>query len=273
MRATALHGIPSRRRRSLTRRRPGVAPHPDLVQRQFAVKELDRLWVAGHLPRADGPGLVTSRRSWTAAAGTLSAGRTWPIICGPSSSSTRFTWRPRADGLLPARALGPGIAIRRSGVPRRLQDDGIAASMGRRRDRVRQRRGREPVRGRSTASWCTDTASRREPSPRRRSSNSSRSSTTDCGYTARSGSCRPWSSKGGYERRARRLRLPGRSVSTKAAQSHTTTHDELEARPWPGASCVGEPIGRVLHGCLTIATHRQNYRDDLAWPATFEAVA
>ncbi|HSL15315.1 MAG TPA: hypothetical protein VK962_03455 [Actinomycetota bacterium] len=54
MRAAGLHGIPSRRRRGLTRRRPGVAPHPDLVQRQFAAEELDRLWVADISLRADG---------------------------------------------------------------------------------------------------------------------------------------------------------------------------------------------------------------------------
>jgi putative transposase len=46
MRAAGRHGIPSRRRRGLTRRRPGVAPHPDLVQRHFAAADLDRLWVA-----------------------------------------------------------------------------------------------------------------------------------------------------------------------------------------------------------------------------------
>jgi transposase InsO family protein len=33
MREAGLHGIPARRRRSLTRRRRGIAPHPDLVSR------------------------------------------------------------------------------------------------------------------------------------------------------------------------------------------------------------------------------------------------
>jgi len=56
MRAAALHGTPSRRRRGLTRRRPGVAPHPDLVGRVFAAKELDRLWVAdiSYVPTGEG---------------------------------------------------------------------------------------------------------------------------------------------------------------------------------------------------------------------------
>jgi putative transposase len=56
MRAAGLHGIPSRRRRGLTRRRPGVAPHPDLVQRDFVAKALDRLWVAdiSYVPTGQG---------------------------------------------------------------------------------------------------------------------------------------------------------------------------------------------------------------------------
>ena len=47
MRAAGISGIPARRRRrGLTRRRPGVAPHPDLVERRFSAPEPDRLWVA-----------------------------------------------------------------------------------------------------------------------------------------------------------------------------------------------------------------------------------
>jgi putative transposase len=47
MRAAGLQGIPARRRRrGLTRRRPGVAPFPDLVERRFTAAEPDRLWVA-----------------------------------------------------------------------------------------------------------------------------------------------------------------------------------------------------------------------------------
>jgi transposase InsO family protein len=45
MRQAGLDGIPARRRRSLTRRRRGIAPHPDLVSRHFnPAKNL--LWMA-----------------------------------------------------------------------------------------------------------------------------------------------------------------------------------------------------------------------------------
>jgi len=56
MRAAGLHGIPARRRRGLTRRRPGVAPHPDLVARDFTAPEPDRLWVAdiSYIPTGEG---------------------------------------------------------------------------------------------------------------------------------------------------------------------------------------------------------------------------
>jgi putative transposase len=56
MRREGLHGIPSRRRRCLTRPRPGVAPHPDLVERRFSAAELDRLWVAdiSYIPTGEG---------------------------------------------------------------------------------------------------------------------------------------------------------------------------------------------------------------------------
>jgi hypothetical protein len=47
MRHAGISGIPARRkRRGLTRRRPGVAPHPDLVGRRFSAPQPDRLWVA-----------------------------------------------------------------------------------------------------------------------------------------------------------------------------------------------------------------------------------
>jgi putative transposase len=56
MRAADLQGIPSRRRRGLTRRRPGVAPHPDLVSRVFSAPAPDRLWVAdiSYVPTGEG---------------------------------------------------------------------------------------------------------------------------------------------------------------------------------------------------------------------------
>ncbi len=57
MRAVRIHGIPARRRRrSLTRRRKGVAPLPDLVERRFTAQAPDRLWVAdiSYLPTGEG---------------------------------------------------------------------------------------------------------------------------------------------------------------------------------------------------------------------------
>jgi putative transposase len=57
MRAAGLHGIPARRRRrGLTRRREGVAPHPDLVGRRFTAPAPDRLWVAdiSYVPTGEG---------------------------------------------------------------------------------------------------------------------------------------------------------------------------------------------------------------------------
>jgi len=56
MRTAGLHGIPSRRRRNLTRRRAGVAPHPDLVHRVFSAPAPDRLWVAdiSYIPTGEG---------------------------------------------------------------------------------------------------------------------------------------------------------------------------------------------------------------------------
>jgi putative transposase len=57
MRAAGIAGIPARRkRRGLTRRRPGVAPHPDLVERRFSAPEPDRLWVADitYVPTGEG---------------------------------------------------------------------------------------------------------------------------------------------------------------------------------------------------------------------------
>lgn len=56
MRVAGLHGIPARRRRGLTRRRPGVAPHPDLVERRFTAPAPDLLWVADitYVPTGEG---------------------------------------------------------------------------------------------------------------------------------------------------------------------------------------------------------------------------
>jgi putative transposase len=57
MRHAGISGIPARRkRRGLTRRRPGVAPHPDLVGRRFSAPQPDRLWVADitYVPTGEG---------------------------------------------------------------------------------------------------------------------------------------------------------------------------------------------------------------------------
>ena len=57
MREAGICGIPARRwRRGLTRRRAGVAPHPDLVERRFSAPAPDRLWVAdvSYIPTAEG---------------------------------------------------------------------------------------------------------------------------------------------------------------------------------------------------------------------------
>jgi len=57
MRAAGIAGIPARRRRrSLTRRAPGIAPHPDLVERRFHSSEPDRLWVGDitYVPTGEG---------------------------------------------------------------------------------------------------------------------------------------------------------------------------------------------------------------------------
>lgn len=57
MREARVRGIPAgRRRRGLTRRREGAAPHPDLVGRKFSAPEPDRLWVADitYVPTSEG---------------------------------------------------------------------------------------------------------------------------------------------------------------------------------------------------------------------------
>jgi putative transposase len=57
MREAGVRGIPAgRRRRGLTHRRPGIAPHPDLVGRRFSAPEPDRLWVADftYVPTGEG---------------------------------------------------------------------------------------------------------------------------------------------------------------------------------------------------------------------------
>ena len=57
MREAGISRIPARRwRRGLTRRRPGVASHPDLVERRFSAPAPDRLWVAdvSYIPTGEG---------------------------------------------------------------------------------------------------------------------------------------------------------------------------------------------------------------------------
>jgi putative transposase len=131
MRAAGVHGIPSRRRRGLTRRRAGVAPHPDLVQRAFAAQELDRLWVAdiSYVPTGEGwLYLATildccSRRivGWSMADHL----RTELVVDALEMATSR---RRPAPGLVHHSDQGSQYVS--LAFTRRLQHAGIAASMG-----------------------------------------------------------------------------------------------------------------------------------------------
>lgn len=131
MRGAGLHGIPSRRRRSLTRRLPGVAPHPDLVGRVFGARELDRLWVAdiSYVPTGQGwLYLATildccSRRivGWSMADHL----RTELVVDALDMATSR---RRPAPGLVHHSDQGSQyVAL---AFTRRLQQAGIVASMG-----------------------------------------------------------------------------------------------------------------------------------------------
>ena len=58
MRAAGLHGIPSRPRRGLTRRRPGVAPHPRSRGAELHCEGARSVVGGGHLLRTDCRGLA-----------------------------------------------------------------------------------------------------------------------------------------------------------------------------------------------------------------------
>ena len=132
MRAAGLHGIPARRRRGLTRRRPGVAPHPDRVERNFSAADLDRLWVAdiSYVPTGQGwLYLATimdccSRRvvGWSMSERLLS-----DLVVDALDMATAR--RRPAPGLVHHSDQGSQyVAL---AFTRRLQRAGIAASMGR----------------------------------------------------------------------------------------------------------------------------------------------
>jgi putative transposase len=177
MRAAGPHGIPSRRRRGLTRRRPRVAPHPDLVNRAFAAEDLDRLWVAdiSYVPTGQG---------WLYLATILDCCSR--RIVGYSmdrrmKASLAVAALRNAIGLKGSgehhRALGPRQPDRVQGFTRRLRQAGIAASMGGVGTAYDSAAAREPVRDHQTRARPPSTASRRERLPERQSSSSSRSST------------------------------------------------------------------------------------------------
>jgi putative transposase len=131
MRAAGLHGIPARGRRGLTRRRPGVAPHPDLVRRNFVATELDRLWVAdiSYVPTDEGwLYLATildccSRRvvGWSMSERLLSD----LVVDALDMATSR---RRPAPGLV--HHSDQGSQYLALAFTRRLQDAGIAPSMG-----------------------------------------------------------------------------------------------------------------------------------------------
>jgi transposase InsO family protein len=167
-----------RRRRGLTRRRPGVAPHPDLVSRRFSAPEPDRLWVADitYVPTGEG---------WLYLATILDC--CFRRIVGWSMAS-HLRSELVVDALEMATSLrrpAPGWSTTptrvRSTSPwrspagwRRPGSRGRWAVWGRLSTTPRPRASSP----RSSVSWSTGTASRPVPRPGRRSSSSSRSSTT-----------------------------------------------------------------------------------------------
>ena len=131
MREAGIHGIPAARPRGLTRRRRGVAPHPDLVGRTFTAPAPDRLWVAdiSYVPTGEGwLYLATildccSRRivGWSMA----SHMRTELVVDALDMATSR---RRPAPGLVHHSDQGSQyIAL---GFTRRMAEAGIAGSMG-----------------------------------------------------------------------------------------------------------------------------------------------
>lgn len=131
MRAAGLHGIPARRRRGLTRRRPGIAPHPDLVERRFTAADLDRLWVAdiSYVPTGEG---------WLYLATILDCCSRKVVGWSMSEHLRTELVVDALDMATTRRRPGPGLVHHSDqgsqyvalAFTRRLQEAGIAASMG-----------------------------------------------------------------------------------------------------------------------------------------------
>jgi len=132
MREAGLHGIPARRRRGLTRRRPGVAPHPDLVERRFTAADLDRLWVAdiSYVPTDEG---------WLYLATILDCCSRKVVGWSMAEHLRTELVVDALDMATSRRRPGPGLVHHSDqgaqyvalAFTRRLQEAGIAASMGR----------------------------------------------------------------------------------------------------------------------------------------------
>ena len=132
MRAAGLAGIPARRRRGLTRRRPGVAPHPDLVERNFSSPEPDRLWVADITYVATGEGWLYLATILDCCSRTIVGWsmathlRTELVVDAVDMAAARR--RPGAGLVHHSDQGSQYVAL---AFTRRLQEAGIAASMGR----------------------------------------------------------------------------------------------------------------------------------------------
>jgi len=87
MRAAGLAGVSRRRGIRTTRRDPDGRRAPDLVERNFTVPAVDRLWVADITYVPTLAGFLFLPSCWTLQSADRSAGR-WPAICGPNSCST-----------------------------------------------------------------------------------------------------------------------------------------------------------------------------------------
>jgi putative transposase len=224
MRAAAIAGIPARRRRrGLTRRRPGVAPHPDLVGRRFSAPQPDRLWVADitYVPTGEG---------WLYLATILDC-------CSRRIVGWSMTTDLRSELVVDALEMATSRRRPSSGLvhhsdqgsqyvslafTRRLEEAGICGSMGGVGSASTMPR-RRACSLRSSGSWLTVTASLRAARRGERCLSSSKSSTTAGGSTRASGTSAPRSSSEGSSGRFRRLQLPNPDVSTKAGQDQTTT--------------------------------------------------
>jgi len=132
MSQAAIHGIPAaRRRRGLTRRRAGIAPHPDLVSRAFTAQAPDRLWVAdiSYVPTGEGwLYLATITDCWSRRIVGWSMAphmRTELVVDALDMATSR---RRPAPGLVHHSDQGSQyVAL---AFTRRMSEAGIAGSMG-----------------------------------------------------------------------------------------------------------------------------------------------